>query len=185
MNNKFIITGLPRSRTAWMSAYMCSNNVMCLHEPCNDFPSLEEMKLMVDRLPYEYAGISDSSIGIHPFFYIKNFKDCPVVFIKRDKEEVLNSFLKISGLRIDKAEKIINMIEHGIYEIKNAFNVFEVDYNDLDKEETMRRIFDYCTPTIPFDKYKLKLFKNIYVSQHAAKVLSGMEIQDNILNFLN
>ena len=185
MSNKFIITGFPRSRTAWLSALLCSENVLCLHEPINNFISLDLMKMYVDELDYEYVGISDSSIALNHFFYISYFSEYPVVIINRRKEEVANSLLKITGLPQTKIERILNMIELGLNEIRTNCNVLEIDYNDLDNINVLKVIADYCTPDVPLDEEQCKIFRNFYITQHTSKLLAGMEIQDDIFKNIN
>jgi len=185
MSNQFIITGLPRSRTAWLSALFCDRDVVCFHELINKFASLELMKEYIDSLHYKYVGISDSSIGIRKNFYIDNFKYVPFLIIKRDKDEVVKSFSKVSGLTQKQNAETINLIESGINEIKQNCDFLEVEYNDLNNEETLKLIFEYCAPEINFDRNKLSIFQNLSITQHRAKVLSEMDIETNILNNIN
>lgn len=185
MSNKFIITGFPRSRTAWLSALFCSENVICLHEPINNFISLDLMKMYVDELNYEYVGISDSSIALNHFFYISYFSQYPVVIVNRDKKEVADSLLKITGLPRTKIERILNMIEFGLNEIRANCNVLDVDYNDLDEISLLKLIAGFCTPNVPLDEEQCKVFRNFYITQHTSKLLAGMEIQDEIFKNIN
>jgi len=56
-DRKFFITGLPRSRTAWFSAFMTASGFPCLHEGPNDCRTLKEYKNKV-------SNISDSNTGL-------------------------------------------------------------------------------------------------------------------------
>jgi len=56
MNNKFFITGLPRSRTAWFSAFMTASGYPCLHEGLNGCKSIAEYKQKIKHK-------SDSNTG--------------------------------------------------------------------------------------------------------------------------
>ena len=44
MSDNFFITGLPRSRTAWFSAFMTASGFPCGHELINNCETIEEYK---------------------------------------------------------------------------------------------------------------------------------------------
>lgn len=74
MNNKFFITGLPRSRTAWFSAFMTASGYPCLHEGLNGCKSITEYKEKIKNK-------SDSNTG---FIFIDVPVDRPTLVIHRE-----------------------------------------------------------------------------------------------------
>ena len=44
MSDNFFITGLPRSRTAWFSAFMTASGFPCGHELINNCETVEDYK---------------------------------------------------------------------------------------------------------------------------------------------
>lgn len=57
-NTPFLITGLPRSRTAWFAAVCTGNGSVCYHEPQEDPITL------LKTIGHERIGISDSGAGM-------------------------------------------------------------------------------------------------------------------------
>ncbi len=91
MAQAFIITGLPRSRTAWLAA-ACNTipEAICWHEPmawCADWASLQRL---LNTSLYQYAGISDSLAGFRLSDLARETK-ARVLIVARDKEDVRRS----------------------------------------------------------------------------------------------
>jgi len=128
MNNKFFITGLPRSRTAWFSAFMTASGYMCLHEGLNGCRSIEEYKKKIKH-------VSDSNTGI---ILVGAPIDRPILVIHReDRHDGLFDNVdlnKIKGLHVefsdihDRIEEIFtyltgDKIDWVIYNIFKYLNI--------------------------------------------------------------
>ncbi len=186
MISKFLITGLPRSRTAWLSALFSTDKVLCWHEPINKFGSIAAVKQMLENIDgYNVVGISDSSVGVEADFYINYFYDYPVVIINRDESEVIKSLVKFLGINKSGATKIVDMVNEGLDAMRKLRVMVEVDYEDLNDSIIVKNIWDYCTNRMPFDFFRCELFQNLMINQHASKVLSGMDINSDIKQFKN
>ena len=128
MNDKFFITGLPRSRTAWFSAFMTASGYMCLHEGLNGCKSIAEYK---EKIKHK----SDSNTGI---ILIGAPIDRPILVIHReDRHDGLFDNVdlnKIKGLHVefsdihDRIEEIFtyltgDKIDWVIYNIFKDLNI--------------------------------------------------------------
>lgn len=128
MNDKFFITGLPRSRTAWFSAFMTASGYMCLHEGFNGCRSIEEYKKKIKH-------VSDSNTGI---ILVGAPIDRPILVIHReDRHDGLFDNVdlnKIKGLHVefsdihDRIEEIFtyltgDKIDWVIYNIFKDLNI--------------------------------------------------------------
>lgn len=128
MNDKFFITGLPRSRTAWFSAFMTASGYMCLHEGLNGCKSIAEYK---EKIKHK----SDSNTG---FIFIDAPIDRPILVIHReDRHDGLFDNVdlnKIKGLHVefsdihDRIEEIFtyltgDKIDWVIYNIFKDLNI--------------------------------------------------------------
>lgn len=174
MPKYFIITGLPRSRTAWMANLFCTGNVICFHEPINLFGDLVAMKNYLDGLPYEYVGISDSSIGGHCDWYLENFKDVPVVFIEREVKVVLEDFEKFMGMSAEDAKKCIDWVWEGATRLHELPNTITVPFEKLNDTATVGKMWEYCIPDIEFDIRRCSILQFMDIQQHKGKVLANI-----------
>ena len=84
----YLITGLPRSRTAWLANYLTIGSSFCYHEGLKECFDIGDLRMM-KKAPY--TGNSDSSAV---FFVdeMKNlFPDMKIVIIDRNYQDVLYS----------------------------------------------------------------------------------------------
>jgi hypothetical protein len=61
----FLITGLPRSRTAWMAVAALNDQSICWHEPLAWLKQWEGALDLWRSSAHRYVGISDSALGFH------------------------------------------------------------------------------------------------------------------------
>lgn len=95
MSGCFFITGLPRSRTAWFSAFMTASGFPCGHELINNCESMAEYKEKV-------AFLSDSNTAFA--FVDSPYPERKTLVIHRDDapDKVFIANLdKVSGLHIN------------------------------------------------------------------------------------
>jgi hypothetical protein len=67
MSEPYLITGLPRSRTAWMATAASGEGSMCFHEPTAWLDRWDDVFAAVwwDHPNYRYVGIADHGLGFH------------------------------------------------------------------------------------------------------------------------
>jgi hypothetical protein len=82
-SNNFLITGLPRSRSAWFSAYLTQGEVLCTHEAI-------ALKLPMESENHKYVGTSDSGYVLDPE-WMEEYKGIKIVIIERDTQECIDS----------------------------------------------------------------------------------------------
>lgn len=91
----FFITGLPRSRTAWMAAFLTNGEVFCAHELMNGCHSRQEFYAKMEAVD----GNSDCGLPLSNF---QEVWDAPTVIIERiPNHEYLSN---LSGLRVGFSE---------------------------------------------------------------------------------
>lgn len=101
MTQPFLITGLPRSRTAWM-ATVCNlvPEAFCYHEPLAHFSSWEECFSLYQTSRFRFVGISDSALGFHLHEIMQKWNP-RVLVIERDISDVRRSLAGI-GIADDR-----------------------------------------------------------------------------------
>ena len=175
--NKFFITGLPRSRTAWLSTFFTGDNCFCYHEVIRISDSFDNaVEKMLNRKEM-YVGNSDSSL---PFWMNKIdhvLIHSPIVIIERDIDEATNSLVNTFG-KYDYT-KIIDLTLEGIENIKKRYNYITIDYNKLNEQACLEIIWDFCTPNIPFDKDKFEMLNTINISLHKDLYMRSLFNEDD------
>lgn len=127
----FIVTGLPRSRTAWVANYLTYGDMFCLHDALVNWDDL--------KLPdVEYAGIADSGASLFQDNLSERFPDAKWIIIERNYTDVQAS-LKKMGLNVDTF-----VVQTKLEELRGKKNPLVVPFATLD--ESIKDIAKYINP---------------------------------------
>lgn len=87
MAKPFLITGLPRSRTAWLAAVANTiPDAICYHEPVLEAEGWRESLAVWRSNRCEFVGISDSGLGFHLAEIIETFQPRILIVDRRAHE---------------------------------------------------------------------------------------------------
>lgn len=148
MSNPFIIYALPRSRTAWLSAFLSYGDYICLHEQAIFTRSIDGIKDLFSRPcvgTVETAAAQAWKIIHH---HVPNLK---VVVIRRPVDQVINSVLNVdlqgSG-RYDeiRLRKVMEYGDRMLRQIAEVPGVLSLNYDDIASEDACAAIFEHCLP---------------------------------------
>lgn len=145
MSRPFFITGLPRSRTAWLSVVATNERAICYHEPGEcDFPSAAFLWTQPCTIPF--IGIADAGLGMHLTRILAEIRP-RVLIVDRPIMDVLESARRFSGKDVapDLEERLIAL--HDALQVSHPF-ILRVDYNQLQDETVVRDALAWLTPGV-------------------------------------
>lgn len=149
MPKPFLITGLPRSRTAWWSVVASTPYSECLHEPAKDCASLGALRDVWMSLS-GYGGIADSGIAFQIDKILKMMKPQTLIVL-RDPKDVLQSFTRFWGREFDR-RPVEAMVRRADAVLKAHYGhplVKAVRFEDLNDYNVAQRCFEWLMPGIP------------------------------------
>ncbi len=158
MSKPFLITGLPRSRTAWMAAFFSTSPAICHHEPLKLLWDITELPTALASSYHRYVGASDSGAG---YFlpWIMRHMNPPTVIIDRNIADVQESMRAI-GFDVDGA---LELLAKRVLTFKEHPSVLWVPFDSLSKKRTMERIWFHLLPGVPFDEERFELFNELRI----------------------
>jgi hypothetical protein len=162
VNAPFFITGLPRSRTAWLANYFTNGDVFCYHDAFKDTVSVDKLAKLLDRgEQVRYFGDSDSGLLLHAAELKKRFPKSPWLFVRRDVRDAERSFeeyfskVPYPGAPRDSAQlwRAFQLCENAYAEAKAAIgdNGIEVDFESLNDWNLIETITRFLVPGAAFD----------------------------------
>ena len=167
--NYFFITGLPRTRSAWSSHYFNTEDSYCLHEFTGRLKDISEAKNFLKSKGKLISGSADSALVYYQDEIEKQFGiDVPIVIVKRDTLEVLDSLHKTfpCGILDIKCKEYGDILIDGEILLNNMAerftNVMTIPFNMLSDEATMRDVHRHIG--IPFDKERFEYFDLMNIS---------------------
>jgi len=135
---KFLITGLPRCRTAWLSAVMCAHGSPCIHDAIiRDCP--------------EGWGISDPGAAtVYPDSALLALGDAPLVIVTCRQLDSRVSFEKEFGNVSDQSWNVM-MQNYLMFKamVDTRANTLFVPVEELSDDETVGEIVKLCTKQEP------------------------------------
>jgi hypothetical protein len=176
----FSIFALPRSRTAWLSNWLTTDNSICLHEFSNG--AKDGLWDFIQSIESDFVGISEP--GIEALDYIPSdvLMTFPMVIIKQDPafsfKKCLSAWPSIySGDNIRNVLKnILNQwsdVLDKLSQCENCKTFYEHDLNDLN---VLSEIWEHLLPDIKHNKLRTKLLMEIDMSVKYRTIDQGYQM---------
>jgi len=159
----FVVFALPRSRTAWTSAYLSYGDVHCTHDEARYFRSMEDVEAFF-RQPL--AGSVETAAA--PWWRFLRGRDVRVATIRRPVEEVVESLMRLpipfdAGL----LRRSMTQLDRKLDQIEDRLpNVLSLDFAGLERWPECAALFEHCLPYQRDPRWFRRL--------------SGMNIQANV-----
>lgn len=91
----FLIFGLPRSMTAWMSCFLTCGEVFCQHELSGKLDSARDMADSIRKQPFRFSGLADPGALMIWRELTELLPDARLIFIRRDPRESKASLARV------------------------------------------------------------------------------------------
>lgn len=166
MKPHFLITGLPRSRTAWLANLFSTGPVMCLHEPVVYAQGgVDGVKPLLDSLVADVVGMSDSTIPLFWDVYAAQFLPCPIVVIDRPLEVCVASLSEHTGFPVDRLFPVVRAVQQELAVLQQAAPTLTVPFDELNSLDTLQNIWTYCVPSVEFNVERAAFLQTLNVQQ--------------------
>lgn len=169
--SRWLVTGLPRSRTAWLSVLMNNAGAFCRHEPTRYAQSFEDL---VASWP-DGTGVCDAALG----FQLKRLIDelSPrALIIERDVDDAKASFLRyMEGvpLRLSLLHEHADLLQSRMAEVLTHKLVRSLRYEALHDVNSVKWAMDWLVPGCDTSRVEEMMRLNIQVERrHALKEAS-------------
>jgi hypothetical protein len=164
MKTPFFITGLPRSRTAWLANLFTTDRSLCFHEPVEAPATLFSCYATVQ------IGISDSMLVLAYRELARTFPTSRWLYVDRDPNGALASFLQFTRPVVGMREEIVRTLFDAhllrAHEMRADWQrVKTVRFEDLDDPATIQSAWDWCLPEVPFQRARWEILAKLRVEQ--------------------
>lgn len=184
----FFITGLPRSRTAWLANFFTWRESFCHHDALRMGLSVEALREQLESVPARYVGDSDSGLVMFAEQIVKEWPDARWLLVQRPVRECLESYQNyfprhpypsvpvLTGA--DAATVFDYMRRHceRLSGIVPSLNLAVMDADAMDDETSMRNMWQWILPTVPFPLGRWRMLTTMNVRIISEKVQApGLE----------
>lgn len=172
---KFLILGLPRSRTLWLSNFMTYGGSFCYHEGIAYAKDYQGYLASFENEAYICMGDANTA-GIL-FADKPDFRDIPKVVIHRPIDQIIPELHKM----FDCPDNLEDSLEK-----QQAFLMMQpglhLDFNEIDNN--LKEIWDFCTG-LPFDEKRAHELKNMNIQIKDLSFLLDMPLVKSLSGELN
>ena len=146
----FLILGLPRSRTAWLSSLFTVGNVFCYHDLTSRSRTADEVIARMQQNPTEVCGNSDSGNIFILDRVMEIMPETRLALICREPGEVVRSMAAAAREpRLRFRDPIARLhARNSQYFVKYGGKAFM--YEDLDREARIRELWEHLTGGVEF-----------------------------------
>jgi hypothetical protein len=172
----FLITGLPRSRTAWMAAATTGSQSICHHEPIQHMKRWQDVYELWGKREREFVGVSDSSMGFHLGEILDNAAPRTVI-VHRRLEDVEESLVR-QGFPI--STNYCDVLRSFIEPFRSHRLVMNVEFDHLSIPAVVIVCLEHLLPGVRIDPDWVDemISTNIQSDARAAAVSSMKRIDD-------
>lgn len=167
MTEKFLITGLPRSKTAWFSVLATFGQSVCYHEPTANLSCFEDLEALWGDDRYAYVGVSDSSLVMQLGRILSEIKP-RVLIIERDPSDAARAceiYMAGCGYPLD-ATGLCNQFYMELERFRGHPLVRWLDYDATDEAHEIVGALNYLAPGMAFPKVSELMHMNVQVERN-------------------
>ncbi len=168
MPRTFIVTGLPRSRTAWCANWLTTDQSLCYHDERFD----ESLLVNPRRVGFSGPELIEQSDDI-----LLDYVNAPWLVLLRNSDDARSAFQvhvkSIPGawdVTGDAAtDNLFELRAHKLAVISKHCTVKAIEWTELDNEQTAREVWTHLLPGIAFDVARWRLLCKFNVQQKKIK----------------
>ena len=159
-SGSYLITGLPRCRTAWLAALLYGD-IPCYHDNPGSL-----LALVAIGTPFGLS--SPSLVAWKPMLAVEIFADAPIVVVHRPAIDSRASHEAWFGSRLENWKIIEDRFAWFMREVPRD-RLLVVESSELDNYEAANRVHFHCLGT-PLPAEKFGVFNLLKIEQHRQKV---------------
>jgi len=134
----FLILGLPRSRTAWLSNFFTYDTCFCFHEPLLNIGTLKELPQKLAAVNQSIIGGADTGAMYFVDTLVQMFPGLKLIVIDRDDDDCQQS-LSAMGVQGD-----IAAMRQQLNWVIEQHNPWVIPFAELDSLDILSHLWAYC-----------------------------------------
>lgn len=168
---RFLIAGLPRSRTAWLSVFATTGDSICYHDPLVGMSDVKELEAVYQSEFYKFVGVCDTGAGFFLDWILPTLAPRTLI-IERDPKEVRDS---MTALGLTVTQQQVNILADKLREFKEHPLVMWVPYEALNVKRVMQKVFWHLMPGHPFDEARYEQLTKMHIEVDMPKAFGEAE----------
>lgn len=161
MKEFFLILGLPRSRTAWLSTLFTAGDVFCWHDLGAEYKTPGDIVFRMQTTP-GVVGLADPAAAMILPYLLEELHP-RIAVINHDFEDSLASMAFACGLAKSVCRAGMEMMMQAVEAARAMDHTLTVELSHLDEEPTLRKLWDHLVPGHAFPGLNLERINNMQI----------------------
>jgi hypothetical protein len=179
--NPYFIIALPRSRTAWLSAFLTTEDSDCLHDPLGQCESLDDLERLFVESGAPIIGCADTSSPIFFNAINERWPDSKYLFVFREPKDIAAS---LDRLEMPSAEVPMMQVRmnSAYLSVRSRDNVRALPFEHLSQPAALEALWEFLIGT-PFDLARAERFNAMNIQIDPREAMANAD-EDRILKLL-
>lgn len=165
MNQNFLIFGMPRSMTAWMSCFLTCGPVFCQHELSGKLDSAKEIADNLKNQPFAFSGLADPGALMIWRELTELLPDATIVFVKRNSADSRRALANVGGVDESQLLERYDMLSKRASDLLYIAEPKVLEFHDLRQEHWLRKLWEWCAGDTPLPPNHLRKMMTLRVTQ--------------------
>lgn len=146
MSLPFIIFGLPRSRTTWLSRFLSYGDWICGHDELRHMRSMSDVSAWFSQ---PFCGTVETSGAVWWRLLDRFAPDARVILIRRPVADVVESMMRLPKVEFDREDlaRAMTMADRKLDQVAARLpRALSFTFDELRQESVCAQIFEHCLP---------------------------------------
>lgn len=170
MTIKFLITGYPRMRSAWLAALFSSDRVLCFHDGAHHGGVAQLLHSVGIAKDHEAVGLFDPCAAcVYPRKALELFNGHQIVVVRRDESDSRRALEAWCGHSLPNWGELRANYQHFTDVAPRSLEW--IDFEALDDFTAVSNLYRICTGGLSLDRRRFDLFNTLRIDQHRDKAI--------------
>jgi hypothetical protein len=161
----FLVFGMPRSMTAWISCFLTCGKVFCQHELSGKLDSPQEIADSIRQQPFPFSGLADPGALMIWRELTELLPDATLVYIRREPKQSRESLAAAGDVDSNLLlPRYAVLIQHATAFCLHAEPKI-LEFHTLTEPDTLRQLWGWCAGDTPLPESHLTKMMTLRVTQ--------------------
>lgn len=161
----FLIFGLPRSMTAWMSCFLTCGEVFCQHELSGKLSSAREIADSIRRQPFTYSGMADPGALMIWRELTELLPDATLIYVRRSPVESQQSIARVADVDARLLDSRYAALVRNAADFCQHAEPYRLEFSDLTQEHWLRILWGWVAGDEHLPEQHLTKMMSLHIRQ--------------------
>lgn len=161
----FLIFGMPRSMTAWLSCFLTCGPVFCQHELSGKLDSPQEIAESIKKQPFPFSGLADPGALMFWKELTELLPDATLIYVRREPKHSREALARVGEIEASALLPRYSQLLSASSSFCESARPKILEYHDLLQEPYLRLLWGWCAGSSPLPEEHLKKMMTLHVTQ--------------------